>query len=265
MAELKRHLEIAWHLAKTSIVTQMQYRGDFLLQLVMSVFWAAWALVPVLIVYRLRPEIGHLKEGEAMLVMAAFLIAKSVLEGIISPNMQGLVELIRRGTFDFILLKPADSQLLVSVARVVPSKLVDGGAGIALAIYALSRVEAPLSLGHLLAALVLLGAGITILYSMWLLVVSSAFWFVKMDNLSFLMGSIFDAARWPITVFRGALRAFLTFVVPVALITSFPAFAALGKLPLELGLASILIAVAFFLFTRKVWQWATRHYASASS
>lgn len=265
MAELKRHLLIAWHLAKTSVVTQMQYRGDFLIQLLMSVFWAGWALVPVLVVYRLRPEIGQLKEGEAMLVMAAFLIAKSVLEGVISPNMQGLVELIRRGTFDFILLKPADSQLLVSVARVVPSKLVDGGAGIALAVYALSQVEAPLHLAQLLAAVVLLGAGITILYSIWLLVLSSAFWFVKMDNLSYLMGSIFDAARWPITVFRGALRAFLTFVVPVALITSFPAFAALGKLPLELGLASLAIAVAFFFFTRKVWQWATRHYASASS
>ncbi|MFO0723393.1 MAG: ABC-2 family transporter protein [Myxococcota bacterium] len=260
-----RSIGIALHLMKTSIVTQLMYRGDFLLQLLMSVFWAGWALVPVVVVYRLRPEIGHMRREEAMLVMSAFLLMKSVLEGVISPNMQSIVELIRRGTFDFILLKPADSQLLVSFSRVVPSKLVDGLAGIIVGAYALSLAPGPIHPSHVLLGGVLLVSGVVILYSIWLLVVTTAFWVVKMDNLSFLMGSIFDAARWPISVFRGALRAFLTFVIPVALITTFPALAALGRLEPTAALASLAAASAFFVVARKVWQWATRHYASASS
>src|SRR5689334_24502825 len=48
-------------------------------------------------------------------------------------------------------------------------------------------------------------------------------------SLSYLFGSLFDAARWPITVFRGALRIVFTFVFPIALLTTYPAMALLGK------------------------------------
>ena len=37
---------------------------------------------------------------------------------LIQPNMQRLMEDIRRGTFDFVLTKPEDAQVLVSVREV---------------------------------------------------------------------------------------------------------------------------------------------------
>jgi ABC-2 type transport system permease protein len=176
-----------------------------------------------------------------------------------------VVEHIRNGTLDFVLLKPADAQFLVSTAKFEPWRVVDVAAGLvifAVAFHRLGRVPAP---AHVLAALALLACGACTIYSLWILVVSAAFFVVKVDNLAFLFSSIFDAARWPITVFRGAWRVLFTFVVPLALMTTYPALALLGRLDARTTVVALLGAVAFTLFARAVWMRSIGHYTSASS
>jgi ABC-2 type transport system permease protein len=96
-------------------------------------------------------------------------------------------------------------------------------------------------------------------------VVSAAFLVVKVDNLSFLFLSIFDAARWPISVFTGAWRVIFTVVIPLALMTTFPAEALLGRLPPATLALSAAGTVAFAALTRAVWMRAIARYTSASS
>ena len=76
---------------------------------------------------------------------------------------------------------------------------------------------------------------------------------VKVDNLSYLFGSLFDAGRWPITVFRGALRFVFTFVFPLALMTTYPALALLGKLDAKTALGALAGGLAFAAVARRVW------------
>jgi ABC-2 type transport system permease protein len=131
--------------------------------------------------------------------------------------------------------------------------------------FALFRLHRWPNVGQFGAALLLLAAAVGLLYSLWILAVSVAFWVVKLDNLAFLFGSVFDAARWPITVFRGAWRFLFTFVVPLAILTTYPAMALLGTLTLRTGASAIIGAAAFFVFSRLVWSQAIGHYTSASS
>ena len=86
---------------------------------------------------------------------------------------------------------------------------------------------------------------------------------VKVDNLSYLFGSLFDAARWPITVFRGALRIVFTFVFPLALMTTYPAMALLGKLDGKTALAALAGGLVFAAVARRVWRRALALYTSA--
>ncbi len=104
-----------------------------------------------------------------------------------------------------------------------------------------------------------------ILYSFWILVVSASFWVVKVDNLSYLFGSLFDAARWPITVFRGALRIVFTFVFPIALLTTYPAMALLGRLDAKTASRRSGGGLVFAAIARRVWRRALSFYTSASS
>jgi ABC-2 type transport system permease protein len=100
---------------------------------------------------------------------------------------------------------------------------------------------------------------------MWILTVCAAFYVVKIDNLSYLFSSIFDAARWPSTIFRGVLSVIFTFVIPLALMTTYPALALLGKLPGTTLALAMPGSVLFALLARLVWRRSIGKYTSASS
>lgn len=260
-----RHLKIVLFLLRTGVAVQAQYRVDFLIQFALSFFWVSWNVAPLYLMFELEPTIAGWNREEAFLVIAAFLILKALLDGLVMPNLNALVQQIRTGTFDFVLLKPADAQVLVSASKVLPTQVVGFTAGIGLAVWSTSHLSPSPGWGGLLLGLVTLVAGATIIYALWIAIICTAFWFVKIDNLSFLFSSIFDAARYPIGVFRGWVRAFLTFVIPLAVLTSYPAMAVLGKLAPDTAALSVATAGLLLLLSRALWRWAIGHYASASS
>jgi ABC-2 type transport system permease protein len=95
--------------------------------------------------------------------------------------------------------------------------------------------------------------------------VSAAFYVVKVDNLTYFFSSIFDAARWPSSVFRGVLRFVFTFVIPLALMTTYPAQAMLGKLSAATLLSAVIGSLLFALLARLIWLQSIGKYTSASS
>jgi ABC-2 type transport system permease protein len=244
----------------------MQYRLDFLVQGGLALFWAGWGLVPLLVVFGGREGVAGWSFEEALVVIGWFMVMKGVLEGAVNPSLAAVVEHIRKGTLDFVLLKPADAQFLVSTQKFAPWRVMDALGGLVVFGVAFHRLGRWPGSRDVLAAALLFACAALILYSLWILVVSAAFFVVKIDNLSYLFVSIFDAARWPADVFRGLLRAVFTFVVPLAIMTTFPARALLGKDfgPLDAAFA-LGGAVAFAAFARVIWLRSIGRYTSASS
>jgi len=260
-----RYLRLLGIQLRASTAVAMQYRVDFLVQGALALFWTTWSLVPIAVVYGRRSSVAGWSFEESLVVIGWFMVMKSILEGAVNPSLTNVVEHIRKGTLDFVLLKPADAQFLVSTTKFAPWRIADAIAGVvifAIAFHRLGRAPSPGAVG---AAALLLGCAALTLYSLWILVISAAFFVVKIDNLSFLFVSIFDAARWPVDVFRGMLRAFFTVVVPLAVMTTFPARALLGTLSPLHALLALCGAVAFALFARLVWSRSIGHYTSASS
>ncbi len=260
-----RYLRLLGIQLRASTAVAMQYRLDFLVEGGLALFWTGWGLVPLLVVFGRRHGVAGWSFEEALVVIGWFTVMKGVLEGAVNPSLASVVEHIRKGTLDFVLLKPADAQFLVSTQKFQPWRVADVVGGLvvfAVAFHRLGRVPGP---AHVLAAVLLLGCAALILYSLWILVVSAAFYVVKIDNLSYLFISIYDAARWPVSVFKGALRLFFTFVIPLALMTTFPALALLGRLDGYRVAQAVLGAVAFAAFARIVWTRSIARYTSASS
>jgi ABC-2 type transport system permease protein len=166
---------------------------------------------------------------------------------------------------DFVLLKPADAQFLVSTARMEPWRATNAVSAGILFVAGFIRLGKWPGAMQILAALALLASATLLLYSLWILTVSLAFYVVKVDNLTYLFGSIFDAARWPVTVFPPLIRLLFTFVLPLALMTTFPAQALLGKLPWTTFIGSLLGAVGFAAVARRAWLRSLASYTSASS
>ena len=59
-------------------------------------------------------------------------------------------------------------------------------------------------------------AGGVIVYSFWLILATLSFWFVRVENILVIFQSMYEAGRWPVSLYPGWLRFALTFLVPVA-------------------------------------------------
>jgi ABC-2 type transport system permease protein len=260
-----RYLRLLGVQLRASTAAAMQYRVEFLVGGVLALFWTSWSIVPIVVVFGGRTAIAGWTFEEALVVVGWFTLMKGVLEGAVNPSLSAVVDAIRKGTLDFVLLKPADAQFLVSTTRFAPWRAADVLGGLVLFAVAFHRMGRVPSAGAVATSVLLLACATLVLYSLWILVVSAAFFVVRVDNLSFLFVSIYDAARWPVDVFRGALRLFFTFVVPLALMTTYPALALLGKLDAAHAAEALGVALAFAVVARLAWLRSIGHYTSASS
>jgi ABC-2 type transport system permease protein len=248
-----------------SVAQAMAYRANFLIEGVFGIGNGLLALLPLVVVYGARKKFGAWDYSAALVVMAYFQALRAILNGVISPSLVDLVQQIRTGSFDYVLLKPVDAQMLVSAARYEPWKIIDLLFAIGIAVYAfMLRGVAP-SAGELVGGLALLATGVVAMYGLWIVCASLAFWVGRLDNLMFLLGSIFDMARWPVAVFPTVWRMFFTFVIPVAVMTTFPAMAMLGMLDPRQAIGALVGAVALLVVSRTIWRAALRSYTSASS
>lgn len=265
MGTLRSYASIVWLQLRTSLALAMQYRSDFVTDGFVEVFWTITTIVPLFVVFGERSVVAGWSLGEALMVTGFFTLLQGVLEGAINPSMMLVVEQIRKGTFDFVLLKPKDAQFLVSTARVLPWRALNLVTAVLLFAYGFHLLGRTPPLRDLLAALLLLATASTILYSLWMTSVSVAFYVVKIDNLTYFFGAVFDAARWPSSIFRGILRLLFTFVVPLAVMTTFPAEGLLGRSSAEKIAGAVVAALLSFTVARLVWRRALGHYTSASS
>ncbi len=250
---------------RTAAIGAMQYRADFLVRGSIALLWTGVTLVPILIVFGAREMVAEWTFAESLVVVGLFTLLKGILEGAISPSLTAMVDRVRKGTLDFVLLKPADAQFLVSTTSFEPWRVMDVVGALAIFVYAFSQLHRWPSLPSVALALVFLLVAVLLLYAIWILVVSASFFVVKVDNLSYLFGSLFDVARWPSSVFRGALHIIFTYVFPVAIMTTYPSLALLGKLTPGSAALAIAGGITFAAFARVIWKRALSHYTSASS
>ncbi|MGD0676467.1 MAG: ABC-2 family transporter protein [Polyangiaceae bacterium] len=260
---MRRYARLLGMQLRASLLLAMQYRADFVLDGFVEVFWVVAAIVPLAVVFEKRTLIAGWSFGEALIVTGFFTFLEGVLEGAINPSLVSVVDHIRKGTLDFVLVKPADAQFLVSTAKFEPWRGINVLTAFAIFGWGFHLLGRGPSAGAIAIACLATLAAITVLYSLWIVTVSAAFFVVRIDNLTHLFSAIFDAARWPVQVFRGVVRTILTFVVPLALMTTYPAEALLGTLSLRTLVAAVGGAAAAFAAARMVWVASIARYTSA--
>jgi ABC-2 type transport system permease protein len=251
-------------MVRVSLAVAMQYREDFLLDGVTGLFRAVAAIAPIALVFSHRDQILGWSEPQVVLVIGLYFLMQAVLAGLVEPNLGEIVEAIRSGNLDLMLLKPADSQILASVRRVAPSHVWDLLVAGALIAYAYVHMPVPAPIDVVLAVLMLL-CGLAAMYGLWLLAICASFFFVRVDNLRFLLWSVTDAGRWPLDVFARWIQFVLIAVIPIGLLTTFPVMALSGAWTMPMVLAGLAVAAVFLVGSRLAWNRSLASYTSASS
>jgi len=260
-----RLLRLLWVFFRVGAMGELAYRANFFLQLLESAIDLGTALGGLAVVFSYTATLGGWRPGEVAALVGVFFLVGGAIRLVIQPSMEQLIESVREGTLDFTLTKPEDSQLLASIQRVEIWKLTDFVLGIAVISVALGRLGThvgALQVAGFAAALV---AGGLIVYSFWVILASLSFWFVRVENILVIFQSIYEAGRWPVTLYPRWLRVGLTFLVPVAFATTVPAQALAGRLSWQTLAAAFALAALLFAAARIVWTRGSRRYSGASA
>ncbi len=260
-----RYLRLLVIFYRYSLVGELEYRVRFFANVLMNVFWLGWAVAGVAVFFLHTDRLGDWTWPEVLIVVALFTFFSGLMEAILRPNVGAVLEQIRDGTFDFVLTKPVNAQFIASLRTIVVWRLSDVALGLGLIVYALAQMHISPTAGQIALFVLMLLTATAIVYSLWLMMTSLAFWFVRVGNFTELFYGFYEAGRYPVTIYRGAVRAFLTFVVPVAFVTTIPASALLGRLDQTTTLVGVAIALVSSVISNRLWNVALRHYSSASS
>ena len=244
---------------------ELQYRVNFWLQLVESVVALGTAIAVIALVFANTEELAGWSLDELLVVLGIHVALGGVIKAVVQPNMLKLVEDVTQGDLDFLLLKPAGSLLLASVRQVAFWKLVDVVVGLGVVAVAVARPGVEISWAGLLSGALLLGLGAVIVWCFWVLLTVSSFWIIRADHIVELFSGLYQAGRWPVSIYPLALRIGFTVIVPLAFAVTVPAEAVTGRLSL-LGFATAIgFTVLLLLVTRWGWGRGLRRYDGASA
>ncbi len=135
MRTASSYLQVLRTFARNSFVRDTMFRTNFVLECVSSVSWTLMNVGFYLIVFHHTPLIGP-DSGWGKYQFFVFLgttwLINSLVQTFFMTNADDYSELIRTGNLDFALLKPIDTQFLVSFQKVDWSALSNFAAGLIL-------------------------------------------------------------------------------------------------------------------------------------
>ncbi len=258
-------LRVAALYLKVGVLNELQYRVNFFLNVLQALIQVATGLIVISLVYSHTPRLNGWTEPELLSLLGVQILLGGVIHTFVQPNMERLMEDVQKGTLDYALTKPEDSQVLVSVRNVRIWQLVEVISGLTLLGVGISRLQTSVGVLDALAFLVAILLGAVMLYSFWLVVTTGAFWVVRMEHVLELFEGVYQTGRWPVGVYPGWMRYGVTFLVPVGFAVTVPAQAATSRLHGGTFALAAGFAVLLFAFTRWFWRFGLRRYSGASA
>lgn len=247
-----------------NIVREMEYRANFAIIVLEGFAQLALALVTFAVLFHFTGSIAGWTQAQVLMVVGFYRVVDGIIAFQITPNMRAVPSYIEKGEFDYLLLRPVPNQYLTSIRLASLAELFNVFTGIALVGYATWTAHVSVSSLHVGEMLLLTLCGIALMYSLYLFAVTWCFWLVT-DWLSDLFYRLFQTAVYPVSFFKGIIRAVLTVAVPVAFATTFPAQALLGTIDAWVLPSAIVLTIFALLVTHWLWNFAANHYSSASS
>lgn len=254
-------------LVAARVRSQLQYRTSFALDVV-GVFLVSFLdFAAILIIFKNVTALGGWTVQEVALLYGISGLAFALTDMVVG-DLALLVQQIREGTFDLVLIRPRGTLFQVVTTEFQIRRLGRLVQAVAVLVYALTRLHVDWTVGRVVMLPVSIVASTAIFAAVWVAAICIVFWSVEGSESAntFTHGGSFFS-QYPINVYETWLRRLFAFVIPMAFVAYFPALYILGKpdplgLPQWLQYCSPVVAAAACVVAGLVWRFAVRHYRS---
>jgi ABC-2 type transport system permease protein len=257
-------------LVRAQLRAQMQYKVSFLLALVGTFLMCVTEFGAVLVLFSRVPLLGGWSLAEVALLygLSGVCFASAELFAAALDNFQVHIVL---GTFDRVLVRPRGALFQVMSEDVALRRVGRIAQAVLVLAIALQLLAIDWSVDKGVALAVALVSGTVIYFAIFVLGAAFCFWTVQAKEATHVFTYGGDGlASYPLDIYRGSVRRFFTFVVPLAFVNYEPALYLLGRpdplgLPDAARLLSPVAALAMAGLARFGWQQGVRHYQSTGS
>jgi len=260
-----RYLNLLRAFYRSSIQTDMEYRADFYTRIVASLLGLLTTVGGLAVTFTYTGTLAGWTFAQVLVLLSVYYVINGLVEMFIAPNMREIMNQVRQGTLDFLLIKPASAQFTASFRTLNIWQLANVLVGLGISVYTIGKLSLSVGVLQAITFAITLAAGMAVIYSLWLFLVTLTFWFVKIDNIEQLVWQAFEAGRYPVEIYPAWLRGALTYVIPIAFIITVPASALAGKLASAVILISLAVAASALLLSSAFWRFGLKHYTGASA
>ncbi len=258
--------KVYFKLLRLHLLSGMEYKGWWLMLIQVGFVVVTDPLSTVLLFSRFG-SIGEWSVERIILIYAlavsSFGLAESLCRGFDYFPWQ----MLRSGEFDRVLLRPCSLFMQVAASRFHLHRLMRPVTGVCAILWALARMDVPLSLWNA-SLLVSALAGGTIMYcGVFVLTSGVAFFTIKgLDWIYILTNASYQVTRCPEPYMPRMLKGMFLFLPPVLPVSFYPAAAICGwGYPVWAGWLSLPAGLAFMAVSLAVWKVGVRHYQSTGS
>ena len=259
---------------KVSLSREMIFRWNFLIEVVTTCFWISAQLLLFQIIFGHVSKIRDWSQPEYYGFMATGMLINAFVEMLFMPNCANLSEQIRTGNLDFAIVKPIDTQFLVSFQTVDMSLLAQIAVSLGLLAYSVTQSHVTVTLGSVCMYAFLIVVAVGFFYGMMIALASAAVFMGRNQGLYDFWFYVTSFARYPGDMYRqGGLAGEIfwfgfSFVIPILLVVTVPSRMFLQKSLTPnswvIVIAPLMTALCLWA-SRKIFLWSLSHYRSASS
>jgi ABC-2 type transport system permease protein len=270
------YIRVLYTFLRNSLVREMTFRANFIIQIITRAFWFFAQVTLFEVIYGNVNVINGWTREEYFAFMATGMLINAIVETFFMPNCANFSELIRTGNLDFALLKPIDTQFLISFEKVNLAMLNQVVLALGLLAYALTRIGEPISMIQVGIYFLYVAIGVAFFYSLMITLAATSVWLGRNQGLYDFWFYITIFARYPREIYNGrkdsviegadVLQFAFTYVVPILLVVTVPAKALVKTVEQpHFFVVGAIGAVVGLVVSRFTFKLALKSYRSASS
>ncbi len=258
---MKRYTRIYLCLLRLNLALLFAFRGTFINNVISSVLWSIFPLITTWLLTAKSKHFYSWSSDELFLLTAYFTFFFGLYNTLFGRSFKRFARLSQFGQLDTILLKPVDSQFMISFWHTNFANLARLVVGAIALFVVCQRLHVHFSLALFLEMSLFTSVGVVTLYAIWFSVLTLTIWFAQLSNLRDLLITLNGATRYPPDIFQHTLL--FVFFLPLAIIIATPTKILLQKASWADMVVLVTFAGLFLLFSRLFWKFALRSYTSA--
>ena len=266
MRTLSKYLKVYGVFLKNSVMSQMEYRVNFISRIVMEFVYLIIKILYVLVIGGVGASVSGITADSMLIYVGTYSILTGLYCAVFYVNFSRISSSVRTGELDLWFVKPMSLQFLITTRHFdvgLPIPNVLGGAILVGLGYRNSGI--PFSALTVAGYILFLLLGLALIYCVFLIPHIVCFWMVNTTEIGRFSNTFWDINNVPMDIFPSYVKRFLSFGIPVFLMVNLGPQYILGTLkPFSVALVLIMIAL-WWTISRLVWKAALRCYSSVNS